>query len=205
MSTATTRPPFFCTADLLQVWLRISFPGYSVTIPALWTAVEELIEANPPLVAEENVMGFVSDDGWNCHSTSIPRPVKGQAHTKLLEHRDSKGLLLTIRGGRRVRALNSRAAVCAEGPHRQDIGADAPRKLSAIVVLTSLAHCLSHSCQWRCSSRAEWAVGAFCFLVCPVCFVVEKWEWMRGHRAADAPHALLTDGVGGCATIVCCF
>ncbi|KAJ7740809.1 hypothetical protein B0H16DRAFT_1757503 [Mycena metata] len=299
MSTATTRPPFFCTADLLrgqEVQLPHLFPRVLRNHPRLWSAVEEFIEANPPVVAEENVMGFVSDDGWDLFHLviSLDNPdLWSHAHTRPLEHRDSKGpstydasprtlfarkdhiasplfsLSLTRRLSRAVmdvtpaliifapartsggkagrddgrsrivgalRCEGERAFASSQNrcPHlflrvrlptrrllsllhqtRQDIGtppaqdnvhiafvntppgADAPRKLSAIVVLPSLAHSLSHSCWWRCSSRAEWAVGAFCFLVCPVCFVVEKWERMRDHRAADALYALPAGEVAG--------
>ncbi|KAJ7693144.1 glycosyltransferase family 15 protein [Mycena rosella] len=101
---------FFCTLDYdpflfmqdegKKYGFTIALPEYERTIPTLWAAVREFVEANPGLVAPDNAMGFLSDDGGesynNCHFWSNFEIAdldlwRGEAYTKFFDHLDAKG------------------------------------------------------------------------------------------------------------------
>ncbi|GBE81998.1 glycosyltransferase family 15 protein [Sparassis latifolia] len=64
--------PFLLMQDQRKVYgFTVSLYEYPATIPTLWNAVKEFTNGNPDLVAPDNAMSFLSDDGGetynNCH------------------------------------------------------------------------------------------------------------------------------------------
>ncbi len=49
---------------------------YRATIPTLWDTVKDFVKENPQYVAENNAMGYMSEDNGNsynlCHCESLP-------------------------------------------------------------------------------------------------------------------------------------
>ncbi|KAJ7604054.1 glycosyltransferase family 15 protein [Mycena polygramma] len=101
---------FFCDLDYdpflfmqdegKKYGFTISLPEYIATIPTLWSAVKEFVQANPDLVHPDNAMGFLSDDGGetynNCHFWSNFEIAdldlwRSEPYMKFFEHLDSKG------------------------------------------------------------------------------------------------------------------
>jgi alpha 1,2-mannosyltransferase len=69
--------PFVFMRDNQKVYgFTISMHEYEVTIPTLWRTVKEFMETYPEHVANNNAMGFVSNDRGNsynrCHCTFTP-------------------------------------------------------------------------------------------------------------------------------------
>ena len=56
---------------------------FRATIPTLWDTVKSFVKENPQYVAENNAMGYMSEDGGNsynlCHCESCPLPVDTRA------------------------------------------------------------------------------------------------------------------------------
>ncbi|GAB1517901.1 hypothetical protein RhiTH_000956 [Rhizoctonia solani] len=93
--------PFKVMKDGNKVYgFTISLYEYVATIPTLWNATKEFIQANPQYLAKDNAMGFLSDNNGetynNCHFWSNFEIGdlnfwRGEAYTKYFEHLDSKG------------------------------------------------------------------------------------------------------------------
>jgi len=93
--------PFLIMQDQKKVYgFTVSLYEYEATIPTLWDSVKEFIQANPDLVASDNAMRFISDDGGNtynrCHFWSNFEIGdldfwRGDSYMKFFEFLDSKG------------------------------------------------------------------------------------------------------------------
>ncbi|KAL0071397.1 hypothetical protein AAF712_001254 [Marasmius tenuissimus] len=93
--------PFLIMEDQKKVYgFTISLPEYEATIPTLWEAVKEFNKANPQYLAQDNAMGFISDDGgltynrchfWSNFEIGDLDFWRGEAYTKFFDFLDSKG------------------------------------------------------------------------------------------------------------------
>ncbi|KAH9856986.1 glycosyltransferase family 15 protein [Lenzites betulinus] len=93
--------PLLLMQDQKKVYgFTVSLYEYPATIPTLWDAVKEFVDTNPDLVAHDNAMSFVSDDGGksynNCHFWSNFEIGdldfwRGEAYTKFFDFLDKKG------------------------------------------------------------------------------------------------------------------
>jgi len=93
--------PFLVMQDENKVYgFTISLPEYPATIPTLWNAVKEFINANPDLVSEGNGMDFLSDDGgetynrchfWSNFEIGDLDLWRGEAYSKFFDFLDEKG------------------------------------------------------------------------------------------------------------------
>ncbi|KII88493.1 glycosyltransferase family 15 protein [Plicaturopsis crispa FD-325 SS-3] len=69
---------FFCDVDYdpflvmqdgnKKYGFTVSLYEYEATIPTLWAAVKEFINANPTLLEKDNAMSFISDDGGDTYN-----------------------------------------------------------------------------------------------------------------------------------------
>ncbi|KAI0324225.1 glycosyltransferase family 15 protein [Cubamyces sp. BRFM 1775] len=73
---------------------------FQATIPTLWDTVKDFVKENPQYVAQDNALGYLSDDGGNtynlCHFWSNFEIAdldfwRGEAYTKFFEYLDSAG------------------------------------------------------------------------------------------------------------------
>lgn len=93
--------PFLIMQDQNKVYaFTVSLFEYEATIPTLWNAVKEFINANTDLVSPDNAMAFLSDDGGEtynrCHFWSNFEIAdldlwRGEAYSKFFEFLDEKG------------------------------------------------------------------------------------------------------------------
>jgi len=93
--------PFLLMQDENKVYgFTLSLYEYQRTIPTLWDATKEFIEANPQYLPRDNAMSFVSDDGgktynlchwWSNFEIGDLDFWRGEAYQKYFEHLDSKG------------------------------------------------------------------------------------------------------------------
>ncbi|KAI0780821.1 glycosyltransferase family 15 protein [Trametes elegans] len=93
--------PLLLMQDQKKVYgFTISLYEYPATIPTLWDATKEFINANPDLVEPDNAMRFISDDGGetynNCHFWSNFEIGdldfwRGEAYSKYFDFLDEKG------------------------------------------------------------------------------------------------------------------
>jgi len=93
--------PFLIMQDQNKMYgFTVSLYEYEATIPTLWSAVREFINANPGLVSPDNAMAFLSDDGGNtynrCHFWSNFEIGnldlwRGEAYSKFFDFLDEKG------------------------------------------------------------------------------------------------------------------
>ncbi|KAN0133778.1 glycosyltransferase family 15 protein [Lactarius tabidus] len=93
--------PFLYMQDNEKVYgFTISLPEYGETIETLWKTVREFMEQNPELIASDNGMGFISDDGGlnynRCHFWSNFEIAdldfwRGEAYMKFFEHLEQAG------------------------------------------------------------------------------------------------------------------
>ena len=70
--------PFRYMEDNGKVYaFTITMYEYGATIPTLWDTVKSFVKENPQYVAENNAMGYMSEDGGNsynlCHCESSCR------------------------------------------------------------------------------------------------------------------------------------
>lgn len=93
--------PFLIMEDGSKVYgFTVSLYEYEATIPTLWNAVKEFINANPGLVAEDNAMAFLSDDGgetynrchfWSNFEIGDLDLWRSEAYSKFFDFLDEKG------------------------------------------------------------------------------------------------------------------
>ncbi|KAJ6596908.1 glycosyltransferase family 15 protein [Mycena vulgaris] len=93
--------PFLVMQDQNKVYgFTLSLPEYPATIPTLWNAVKEFINAHPGLVSPENAMDFLSDDGgetynrchfWSNFEIGDLDLWRGEAYSKFFDFLDEKG------------------------------------------------------------------------------------------------------------------
>ncbi|KDQ60809.1 glycosyltransferase family 15 protein [Jaapia argillacea MUCL 33604] len=78
----------------------ITMPEFAGTITTLWDTVKEFVESNPQYVAEDNALGFISEDGGNtynlCHYWSNFEIAdmdfwRSEAYSKFFDLLESKG------------------------------------------------------------------------------------------------------------------
>ncbi|KAF9464717.1 glycosyltransferase family 15 protein [Collybia nuda] len=93
--------PFLIMQDQNKVYgFTLSLYEYEATIPSLWNAVKEFINASPGLVSPDNAMAFLSDDGGEtynrCHFWSNFEIAdldlwRSDAYSKFFDFLDEKG------------------------------------------------------------------------------------------------------------------
>ncbi|KAH9063423.1 glycosyltransferase family 15 protein [Lactarius vividus] len=93
--------PFLYMQDHEKVYgFTISLPEYGETIETLWSTVREFMKENPDLIAPDNGMGFLSDDGGltynRCHFWSNFEIAdldfwRGEAYMKYFEYLEKAG------------------------------------------------------------------------------------------------------------------
>ncbi|KAK0459746.1 glycosyltransferase family 15 protein [Desarmillaria tabescens] len=93
--------PFLIMQDQHKVYgFTVSLYEYERTIPTLWAAVREFLEANPGITPEDNAMDFLSDDGgltynrchfWSNFEIGDLDLWRGEAYSKFFDFLDSKG------------------------------------------------------------------------------------------------------------------
>ncbi|TBU23334.1 glycosyltransferase family 15 protein [Dichomitus squalens] len=93
--------PFLYMEDHNKTYaFTITMYEFGATIPTLWDATKEFVDAHPQYVARDNAMGYMSDDGGNsynnCHFWSNFEIAsmdfwRSEAYTKYFEHLDAKG------------------------------------------------------------------------------------------------------------------
>lgn len=55
----------------LKIAFTMSLPEYMETIPSLWNVTREFMDAYPHLLAENNAIEFISDDGGKSYNVSV--------------------------------------------------------------------------------------------------------------------------------------
>ncbi|KAK0210771.1 glycosyltransferase family 15 protein [Desarmillaria ectypa] len=93
--------PFLIMQDQHKIYgFTVSLYEYERTIPTLWAAVREFLEANPGITPEDNAMDFLSDDGgltynrchfWSNFEIGDLDLWRGEAYSKFFDFLDSKG------------------------------------------------------------------------------------------------------------------
>ncbi|KAJ3507873.1 hypothetical protein NLJ89_g6058 [Agrocybe chaxingu] len=93
--------PFLIMQDQNKMYgFTISLYEYEATIPTLWKATREFINANPGLLASDNAMAFLSDDGgetynrchfWSNFEIGNLDLWRGEAYGKYFDFLDEKG------------------------------------------------------------------------------------------------------------------
>ncbi|KAG7452465.1 glycosyltransferase family 15 protein [Guyanagaster necrorhizus] len=93
--------PFLIMQDQQKVYgFTVSLYEYERTIPTLWAAVREFLEANPGITPKDNAMDFLSDDGgltynrchfWSNFEIGDLDLWRGEAYSKFFDFLDSKG------------------------------------------------------------------------------------------------------------------
>ncbi|KAJ7109391.1 glycosyltransferase family 15 protein [Mycena epipterygia] len=93
--------PFLLMQDENKVYgFTISLFEYPATIPTLWNTVKEFISANPGLLAKDNAMDFLSDDGgetynrchfWSNFEIGDLDFWRGEAYSKYFDFLDERG------------------------------------------------------------------------------------------------------------------
>jgi len=93
--------PFLFMQDNNKVYgFTISLPEYGETIETLWETVREFMAQNPDLIASDNSMGFLSDDGglsynrchfWSNFEIGDLDFWRSEPYMKFFEHLDSAG------------------------------------------------------------------------------------------------------------------
>ncbi|PFH54343.1 glycosyltransferase family 15 protein [Amanita thiersii Skay4041] len=93
--------PFLYMQDNQKVYgFTISLFEYIETIPTLWDAVKDFMADNPNLIAKDNAIDFLSDDGGNtynkCHFWSNFEIAdlelwRGEAYSKFFDFLDKRG------------------------------------------------------------------------------------------------------------------
>ncbi|EIN07347.1 glycosyltransferase family 15 protein [Punctularia strigosozonata HHB-11173 SS5] len=93
--------PFLVMQDGDKVYgFTVSLYEYEATIPTLWSATKEFINANPDLVSPDNAMAFLSDDGgetynrchfWSNFEIGSLDLWRSEAYTKYFDFLDEKG------------------------------------------------------------------------------------------------------------------
>jgi len=93
--------PFLLMQDQNKVYgFTLSLYEYIETIPTLWDSVKEFINLHPEYIAEDNLMGFLSDDGgdtynkchfWSNFEIGDLNFWRSQAYMDFFEHLDKTG------------------------------------------------------------------------------------------------------------------
>ncbi|KAK2459868.1 hypothetical protein APHAL10511_008068 [Amanita phalloides] len=93
--------PFLYMQDYDKVYgFTISLYEYMETIPTLWSAAKEFMNANPELIASDNAMDFISYDGgitynrchfWSNFEIGDLDFWRGEAYSKFFDFLDEKG------------------------------------------------------------------------------------------------------------------
>jgi len=93
--------PFLIMQDQNKLYgFTISLYEYEATIRTLWDTVKEFIKKHPDLVASDNAMSFISDDGgdtynrchfWSNFEIGSLDLWRGEAYSKFFDFLDSKG------------------------------------------------------------------------------------------------------------------
>ncbi|KZT26457.1 glycosyltransferase family 15 protein [Neolentinus lepideus HHB14362 ss-1] len=93
--------PFLVMEDGKKVYgFTVSLYEYEATIPTLWNAVKEFVNANPDLVAKDNAMSFISDDGgetynrchfWSNFEIGDLDLWRSEGYSKFFDFLDEKG------------------------------------------------------------------------------------------------------------------
>ncbi|KAF8636740.1 hypothetical protein AX17_003543 [Amanita inopinata Kibby_2008] len=93
--------PFLYMQDNNKVYgFTVSLYEYIETIPTLWNAVKEFINANSGLISPDNAMAFLSDDGgltynrchfWSNFEIADLELWRGEAYSKFFDFLDEKG------------------------------------------------------------------------------------------------------------------
>jgi len=93
--------PFQVMAEKNKVYgFTLSLFEYEATIPGLWDAVREFLEANPGITSEDNAMAFLSDNGgetynrchfWSNFEIGDLDFWRGEAYGKFFDFLDEKG------------------------------------------------------------------------------------------------------------------
>ncbi|KAI0710663.1 glycosyltransferase family 15 protein [Earliella scabrosa] len=93
--------PFLFMEDHNKTYaFTITMYEFRATIPTLWDTVKSFVKENPQYVAENNAMGYMSEDGGNsynlCHFWSNFEIAnmefwRGEAYTKFFDHLDKTG------------------------------------------------------------------------------------------------------------------
>ncbi|PPQ78267.1 hypothetical protein CVT25_011726, partial [Psilocybe cyanescens] len=93
--------PFLLMEDQNKMYgFNIALYEFQATIPTLWSAVKEFMDKNPELIAPNNAMGFLSDNGGTsynlCHFWSNFEIAnldlwRSPAYTKFFDFLDKKG------------------------------------------------------------------------------------------------------------------
>ncbi|KAI8977740.1 glycosyltransferase family 15 protein [Trametes punicea] len=93
--------PFLYMEDHNKTYgFTITMYEFEATIPTLWETVKEFVKENPQYVAQNNAMGYMSDDGGSsynlCHFWSNFEIAnmdfwRGEAYSKFFDHLDRTG------------------------------------------------------------------------------------------------------------------
>ncbi|KAH7926325.1 glycosyltransferase family 15 protein [Leucogyrophana mollusca] len=93
--------PFLLMQDEGKVYgFTVSLYEYPTTIPTLWNEVRAFINSNPNLVAKDNAMQFLSDDGgetynrchfWSNFEIGDLDLWRGEAYSKFFDYLDEQG------------------------------------------------------------------------------------------------------------------
>ncbi|KIY70889.1 glycosyltransferase family 15 protein [Cylindrobasidium torrendii FP15055 ss-10] len=93
--------PFLIMQDQKKVYgFTVSLYEYERTIPTLWDTVKEFMDENPTLVAKDNAIDFLSDDGgrtynrchfWSNFEIGDLDLWRGESYTKFFDFLDKKG------------------------------------------------------------------------------------------------------------------
>jgi len=93
--------PFLFMQDNKKVYgFTISLPEYGETIETLWDTTKDFMKQHPELIAKDNAMKFLSDDGgqtynrchfWSNFEIGDLNFWRGTAYTKFFEHLDKTG------------------------------------------------------------------------------------------------------------------
>jgi len=93
--------PFLVMQDQNKVYgFTISLYEYPATIPTLWDTTRTFIKENPGLMAPDNAMGFISDDGgetynrchfWSNFEIGSLDFWRGEGYTKYFDYLDKEG------------------------------------------------------------------------------------------------------------------
>lgn len=93
--------PFLIMQDQKKVYgFTLSLYEYEATIPTLWDAVKKFMEKNPELLAKDNALSFISDDGgvtynrchfWSNFEIGDLDLWRGEAYSKFFEFLDEQG------------------------------------------------------------------------------------------------------------------
>ncbi|KIL69762.1 glycosyltransferase family 15 protein [Amanita muscaria Koide BX008] len=93
--------PFLYMQDFKKVYgFTLSLYEYIETIPTLWDAVREFMDGNKDLIAHDNAMEFISDDGgltynkchfWSNFEIGDLDFWRGEAYSKFFDFLDEKG------------------------------------------------------------------------------------------------------------------